>query len=53
MQGFLLLEDLGNTTFLQTLNKDNCINLYKKAINALVKIQKIDYENNIISKYQY
>ncbi|CAC9641655.1 aminoglycoside phosphotransferase family protein [bacterium endosymbiont of Bathymodiolus sp. 5 South] len=50
-QGFLLLEDLGNTTFLQTLNKDNCINLYKKAINALVKIQKIDYENNDLPYY--
>ena len=50
-QGFLLLEDLGNTTFLQALNEDNRINLYKKAINEIVKIQKINYKNNDLAYY--
>ncbi|MDC9714381.1 MAG: phosphotransferase [Gammaproteobacteria bacterium] len=50
-QGFLLLEDLGNTTFLQALNNDNCINLYKKAIDELIKIQKIDYQNTNLPLY--
>ena len=34
-----------NVTFLQALNENNRINLYKKAINELIKIQKIDYQN--------
>ena len=50
-QGFLLLEDLGNTTFLQALNQDNRINLYKKAINELVKIQKINNKNHELPYY--
>ncbi len=51
VQGFLLLEDLGNVTFLQALNENNRINLYKKAINELIKIQKIDYQNKDLPLY--
>lgn len=50
-QGFLLLEDLGSTTFLQALNKDNRINLYKKAIDKMVEIQKINDKNNDLPCY--
>jgi aminoglycoside/choline kinase family phosphotransferase len=38
-QGFLLLSDLGDTTYLQALNADNAVPLYADAIAALVKIQ--------------
>lgn len=37
--GFLLLTDLGPTTYLQALNLDNAYKLYIDAIDALVSIQ--------------
>ena len=37
--GFLLLSDLGSTTYLQLLNPDNAHKLYIDAIDALVQIQ--------------
>ena len=39
-QGFLLLSDLGTTTYLQALNHDNAATLYAEALSALVKIQQ-------------
>lgn len=44
-QGFLLLSDLGNTTYLQALNIDNARELYSDACNALIKIQLASQEN--------
>lgn len=38
-QGFLLLTDLGNTTYLQALNPDNARELYGAATDALITIQ--------------
>ena len=38
-QGFLLLSDLGNTTYLQALDAGNARQLYDQAIDALIKIQ--------------
>lgn len=38
-RGFLLLSDLGATTYLQCLNPDNAHKLYIDAIDALVQIQ--------------
>lgn len=38
-QGFLLLSDLGNTTYLQALNEGNAQALYGAATDALIKIQ--------------
>ncbi len=38
-QGFLLLSDLGNTTYLQALNPGNARELYGAATDALVRIQ--------------
>jgi aminoglycoside/choline kinase family phosphotransferase len=38
-QGFLLLSDLGNTTYLQALNPENAKQLYGAATDALIKIQ--------------
>lgn len=38
-QGFLLLSDLGSTTYLQLLSPDNAHKLYMDAIDALVQIQ--------------
>lgn len=39
-QGFLLLSDLGSTTYLEALTKDNAHNLYADALGALICIQK-------------
>jgi len=38
-QGFLLLSDLGNTTYLQALDSKNAQQLYGSATDALIKIQ--------------
>jgi len=38
-QGFLLLSDLGDTTYLQALNAGNAKQLYGAATDALIKIQ--------------
>jgi len=38
-QGFLLLSDLGNTTYLQALTPDNARAMYGAATDALIKIQ--------------
>ncbi len=47
MQGFLLIEDLGNLTFLKALSKEKLITLYKKAIDELIKMQAIDCYNDL------
>jgi aminoglycoside/choline kinase family phosphotransferase len=46
-QGFLLLSDLGNTTYLQALNKDNAQQLYGAATDALIKIQLASKKNEL------
>lgn len=38
--GFLMLSDLGNTTYLAVLNQDNAPALYGEALTALVRIQQ-------------
>jgi aminoglycoside/choline kinase family phosphotransferase len=40
--GFFLLSDLGDRLFLDSLNKENASNLYQKALNALIIIQKTE-----------
>lgn len=39
-QGFLLLSDFGNTTYLHQLSPDSAHHLYMDAISALLKIQR-------------
>jgi hypothetical protein len=39
-QGFLLLSDLGSTTYLEALTPDNAHNLYAEALGALIAIQR-------------
>ena len=39
-QGFLLLSDLGSTTYLQRLNQDSAAGMYSDALDALVRIQQ-------------
>ena len=49
-QGFLLLSDLGNTTYLQALcggNADTAKELYGAATDALIKIQLASRENEL------
>jgi aminoglycoside/choline kinase family phosphotransferase len=46
-QGFLLLSDLGNTTYLQALTADNAAPLYGAATDALIKIQQDSSENEL------
>jgi hypothetical protein len=46
-QGFLLLSDLGNITYLQALAGDNAAQLYGAATDALIKIQLASKENEL------
>jgi len=46
-QGFLLLSDLGNTTYLQALAVGNASQLYGAATDALIKIQLASRENEL------
>jgi len=46
-QGFLLLADLGNTTYLQALNRGNARELYGQALDALIKIQLASKPNEL------
>jgi aminoglycoside/choline kinase family phosphotransferase len=46
-QGFLLLSDLGNTTYLQALTTDNASQLYGAATDALIKIQFASQKNKL------
>jgi N-acetylmuramate 1-kinase len=46
-QGFLLLSDLGNTTYLQALSADSAHHLYGAATDALIKIQLASKENEL------
>ena len=46
-QGFLLLSDLGNTTYLQALNDASARNMYDAATDALIKIQLATRENEL------
>lgn len=41
-QGFLILEDLGSENLLDILNQDNFKFLYKKCIDDIITMQKID-----------
>ncbi len=44
-QGFLLLSDLGNTTYLSALNESSAGDLYRDATDALIKIQQTSRPN--------
>jgi aminoglycoside/choline kinase family phosphotransferase len=46
-QGFLLLSDLGNTTYLQALTAANARQLYDSAIDALIQIQLASKPNEL------
>lgn len=46
-QGFLLLSDLGNTTYLQALDADSASRLYGAATDALIKIQLSSKANEL------
>jgi aminoglycoside/choline kinase family phosphotransferase len=46
-QGFLLLSDLGNATYLQALTSDNARQLYGAATDALISIQLASKENEL------
>ncbi|MEQ1526869.1 MAG: phosphotransferase [Gallionella sp.] len=45
--GFLLLSDLGNTTYLQALTAGNAPQLYSAATDALIKIQLASRDNEL------
>lgn len=46
-QGFLLLSDLGDTTYLQALTPNNATALYGAAIDALIQIQLASREDEL------
>jgi N-acetylmuramate 1-kinase len=41
-KGFLILEDLGSQNLLETLNSENLQSLYKKCIDEIITMQKIN-----------
>ena len=43
--GYLILEDFGDTNLLDVLNKANFIELYEKAIDEIIQMQKADTTN--------
>ena len=45
--GFLLLSDLGDDTYLSQLNQDNALKLYGDATNALIKMQLASKPNRL------
>ena len=56
-QGFLLLSDLGNTTYLDALDEHNAGSLYEDALDALLRIQQAsrpgllpDYDRELLEK---
>ena len=48
--GFLLLSDLGDDTYLSQLNQDNALKLYGDATNALIKMQ-LASKPNVLPSY--
>ena len=44
-QGFLLIEDLGSTTYLAAFDADNTVALYRDAVDTLVRIQHASKAN--------
>lgn len=44
-QGYLILEDFGNTPLLDVLNKENFSTLYRLAIDEIITMQKASIEN--------
>ena len=56
-QGFLLLSDLGDTTYLDALDERNSAKLYEDALDALLKIQRAsrpgllpDYDRDLLER---
>ncbi len=56
-QGFLLLSDLGSTTYLDALDEHNAGRLYEDALDALLKIQRAsrpgllpDYDRELLER---
>ena len=47
-KGFLILEDLGSLHYLDILNESNYRELYKKAIDEIIKMQRADISNMLI-----
>lgn len=45
LDGFLLLEDLGNTPYLQALSPQTVNNLYADALHALLQLQQADCDH--------
>ena len=50
-QGFLLLEDLGNQTFLSAQQKNFKLQHYKNAIDVLINIQSLETDSANIPSY--
>ena len=57
-KGFLLLDDLGSTSYLDSLNADTAEKLYIDAIDALIKMQSIytmlpPYDGDLLKKEMF
>ena len=50
-RGFLLIEDLGETTYFDHLNRSNVETLYGRALDALIEIQSLPKNEAIFASY--
>lgn len=50
-QGFLLLSDLGNTSYLSALSKDNADKLYQAAMDEIIKMQSASLDGIALPLY--
>ncbi|MCK5189111.1 MAG: phosphotransferase, partial [Methylococcales bacterium] len=51
-QGFLLIEDFGSSCFLDQLNDENALDLYRSAFNSLFRLQtQTSITNNLLPRY--
>lgn len=50
-KGFLLLEDLGNQTFLKAQQTNLNLEHYKKAIDILLELHTLDIKSSLVPKY--
>lgn len=50
-RGFILMEDLGDTVFLDTLNADTANQSYQKALDLLLQMQTIPTNQSLLGRY--
>jgi len=52
-QGFLLLEDFGQVSYLQNLSDDSVDSLYGQALDALLTLQSVSLDDGVLPVYDH